>query len=182
MALVLSHMRETLSNLTPKSLMVCTIQRICEQQLHTQPRWWTVQQKTTFEKTNKREMIQENEKSQKCSFGQSHNPQNQHRKSQQDQAKMTQNTNPKLKSVFEIPENLLNCHPMRRVWGSLKACTQHHSELNVRPCRCEVQKGADHAPVLSLVHSLVIFIWTKRHNGAHRSRHGLELCHVELLH
>jgi hypothetical protein len=35
MALVLSHMRETLSNLTPKSFMVCTIQRICEQQLTT---------------------------------------------------------------------------------------------------------------------------------------------------
>jgi hypothetical protein len=33
MALVLSHMRGTLSNLTPKSLMVCTIQRIYEQQL-----------------------------------------------------------------------------------------------------------------------------------------------------
>jgi hypothetical protein len=33
MALVLSHMKGTLSNLTPKSLMVCTIQRICEQQL-----------------------------------------------------------------------------------------------------------------------------------------------------
>jgi hypothetical protein len=33
MALVLSYMRETLSNLTPKSLIVCTIQRICEQQL-----------------------------------------------------------------------------------------------------------------------------------------------------
>jgi hypothetical protein len=33
MALVLSHMRGTLSNLTPKSLMVCIIQRICEQQL-----------------------------------------------------------------------------------------------------------------------------------------------------
>jgi hypothetical protein len=33
MALVLSHMRGTLSNLTPNSLMVCTIQRICEQQL-----------------------------------------------------------------------------------------------------------------------------------------------------
>jgi hypothetical protein len=33
MALVLSYVRGTLSNLTPKSLMVCTIQRICEQQL-----------------------------------------------------------------------------------------------------------------------------------------------------
>jgi hypothetical protein len=33
MALVLSHMRETLSNLTPKSHMVCTIQRIYEKQI-----------------------------------------------------------------------------------------------------------------------------------------------------
>jgi hypothetical protein len=33
MALVLSHIRETLSNLTPKSLMVCTIHEIWEQQL-----------------------------------------------------------------------------------------------------------------------------------------------------
>jgi hypothetical protein len=33
MALVLSQIRETLSNLTPKSLMVCTIYEIWEQQL-----------------------------------------------------------------------------------------------------------------------------------------------------
>jgi hypothetical protein len=33
MAVVLSHMRETLSKFTPKSLTVCTIQRIYEQQL-----------------------------------------------------------------------------------------------------------------------------------------------------
>jgi hypothetical protein len=31
--LVLSYKTGTLSNLTPKSLIVCTIQRICEQQL-----------------------------------------------------------------------------------------------------------------------------------------------------
>jgi hypothetical protein len=31
--------------------------------------------------------------------------------------------------------------------------------LNIQPCRCKVQEGADHAPVLSLVHSLTIFIW-----------------------
>jgi hypothetical protein len=92
MALVLSHMRGTLSNLTPKSLMVYTIQTICEQQLHTRPRWWTVQLKTIFEKISKREKIQENEKSQKCSFGQSHNPQNQHQKNQQDPAMKKQNT------------------------------------------------------------------------------------------
>jgi hypothetical protein len=37
--------------------------------------------------------------------------------------------NPKLRSVFEIPKNSLNCHPMRRAWGSLKAHTQPHGEL-----------------------------------------------------
>jgi hypothetical protein len=71
---------------------------------------------------------------------------------------------------------------MRRAWGSLKARTQPHGELNVRLCRCEVQKGVDHAPVLCLVHSLAIFIWTKRRSRAHQSRHGLQLRHVELLH
>jgi hypothetical protein len=90
--------------------------------------------------------------------------------------------NPKLRSVFEIPKNPLNCHPMQRAWGSLKARTQPHGELNAWLCRCEVQEGADHASVLSLVHSVAIFIWTKRGSGAHRSKHWLELCHVELLH
>jgi hypothetical protein len=37
------------------------------------------------------EKIQENGKYQKCSFGQSHAPQNQHQKTQQDQAKKKQN-------------------------------------------------------------------------------------------
>jgi hypothetical protein len=69
--------------------------------------------------------------------------------------------NPKLRSVFEILENSLNYHSMRRVWENLKARTQPHGELNVRPYCCEVQNGVDHAPVLSLVHNLTIFIWTK---------------------
>jgi hypothetical protein len=57
MALMLSHMRETLSKITPKSLMVCTIHRISEQQLHTQPLWWIEQLKIVFEKTSKQEKI-----------------------------------------------------------------------------------------------------------------------------
>jgi hypothetical protein len=84
MTLVLSHMRGTPSKITLKSLMVCTIHRICEQQLevaNTQPLWWIEQLKIVFEKTSKQETIQENDKYQMCSFGQSHNPQNQHRKS-----------------------------------------------------------------------------------------------------
>jgi hypothetical protein len=72
MELVLSHIRGTLSNLTSKSLMVCTIYRIWEQQLHTQPLWWIGQLKIVFEKTSKQDKIQENDKYQKCSFDQSH--------------------------------------------------------------------------------------------------------------
>jgi hypothetical protein len=42
--------------------------------LHTWPLWWTVQQKTAYKLTNIQEKIRENEKYQKCSFGQSHTP------------------------------------------------------------------------------------------------------------
>jgi hypothetical protein len=49
------------------------------------------QLKIVFKKTNKQEKIQENDMYQKCFFGQSHNLQNQLRKSQQDQAKKKQN-------------------------------------------------------------------------------------------
>jgi hypothetical protein len=53
-------MRGTLSKITPKSLMVCTIHRIWEQQLHTQSLWWIEQLKIIFEKTSKQERIREN--------------------------------------------------------------------------------------------------------------------------
>jgi hypothetical protein len=36
----------------------------------------------------------------------------------------------------------------------MKARTKENGELNVRPCRREVQEGANHAPVLSLVDSV----------------------------
>jgi hypothetical protein len=49
---------------------------IWEQQLHTQPLWWIVQLKIVFEKTNKQEKIKENDKSHKCFYDQSDNPQN----------------------------------------------------------------------------------------------------------
>jgi hypothetical protein len=45
------------------------------------------QLKIIFEMISKWEKIQENDKSQKCSFGQSHNPRNQYRKNQQDPLK-----------------------------------------------------------------------------------------------
>jgi hypothetical protein len=90
--------------------------------------------------------------------------------------------NSKLECVFEIPKNPLNGRPMQRVWGSLKARTQTHNELNVWSCRREVQEGANHSPILPLVNSLTIFIWTKRRSSANQSRDGLELRHIELLH
>jgi hypothetical protein len=80
------------------------------------------------------------------------------RKANKIQRRRSRISNLKLRSVFEISEISLNYRLMQRVWGSLKACTQPHSELNVRLCHCEVQEGADHALILSLVHSLAIFI------------------------
>jgi hypothetical protein len=65
--------------------------RIWEQQLHTQPPWWIEQLKIISEKTSKQERIRENDKYQKCSFGQYHFQQNQHSKSQQDLVKKNQN-------------------------------------------------------------------------------------------
>jgi hypothetical protein len=50
-----------------------------------------MQLKTVSEKTSKQEKIQENDKCQKCSFGQSDNPQNQHWKNQQDPVMKKQN-------------------------------------------------------------------------------------------
>jgi hypothetical protein len=63
MTLVFSHMRKTLSKITPKSIMVCTIHRIWEQQLAA-----AIYSVSVFEKTSKQKKIQENDKCQKCSF------------------------------------------------------------------------------------------------------------------
>jgi hypothetical protein len=82
---VVAHER-TLSKITLKSLMVCTIHRIWKQQLHTQPLWW-IEQLKIFSRRLANKRRYEKMACTKCSFGQSHNPQNQHRKSQQDQAK-----------------------------------------------------------------------------------------------
>jgi hypothetical protein len=66
--------------------------------------------------------------------------------------------NLKLRSVFEVPEDLLNCRLMWRAWGSLKACTKAHGELNVWSCHHEIPEGADHAHVLSLVNGLTVLV------------------------
>jgi hypothetical protein len=49
---------------------------------------------------------------QKCSFGQSHNPQNQHKKANKIKQRRSRIPNPKFECAFEIPEDLLNYCPM----------------------------------------------------------------------
>jgi hypothetical protein len=80
------------------------------------------------------------------------------RKTNKIQPRRSRISNQKLECVFEISKDPLNCRPMRRVWGSLKACTKTHGELNARSCHREVQEGADNALVLPLLNSLAIFI------------------------
>jgi hypothetical protein len=67
-----------------------------------------VQQKIACELTNIQENVQENDKYQKCSFGQSHTLQNQHKKPNKIKRRKSRISNPKLRSVFEVPEDLLN--------------------------------------------------------------------------
>jgi hypothetical protein len=161
MALVLLHMRRTLSNLTPKSLMVCTIQRICEQQLATATYSASVVDCATEDCFREDQQMREDPRKwqvPKVLFRSI--PQSAKSASE----KLTRSSEEE--AEYQIPNSGVCLR-------YLKARAQPHDELNVWPCRCEVQEGADHALVLSLVHSLFIFIFisTKRGHGAYRSRH-----------
>jgi hypothetical protein len=182
MALVLSHMRGTLLKITLKSRMVWQsigfgsssyIHSLCGGLSNWRLLSRTLANKRRSEKmTSTKSALSVNptpckisiEKTNKIKWSRSKIP------------------NPKLRSVFEVSEDSLNCHSMWKAWGSLKACTKIHVELNVRPYCREVQDEANHAPVLPLVHSPTVFIWIEQCCRAHRSWHGLELIHVELLH
>jgi hypothetical protein len=67
--------------------------------------------------------------------------------------------------------------PRRR----LKTSTQTHRKLDVRPRRRQVQEGADHAPVLLLVHGLFVLVCVERCSRTHLCRQGLWVIHFELL-
>jgi hypothetical protein len=73
-------------------------------------------------------------------------------------------------SVSKIPEDpldgLLMWCPQRR----LKTSAQTHRKLDVRPRRCEVQEGADHATVLLLVHRLSVLIHVQHCSHTHQCR------------
>jgi hypothetical protein len=158
MALVLSHMRKTLSNLTPKSLTVCTIQRIIEQQLAAATYSASVvdcaNERRSKKMTSHISALSINPTTHKISI----------KKANKIKGRRDRISNLKLSSVFKIPENSLDCRPMRRVWGTLKARTQPHGELNVRLCRCEVQKRVDHACDI-LAQGLIGLIEYSYHQG-----------------
>jgi hypothetical protein len=103
------------------------------------------------------------------------------RKTNKIQQRRSRISNPKLKSLFEIHEDSMNCLTMQSVWGSLKAYTQAHSELDIRPCRREVQEEANHAHVLPLIDRLTIFIGIQCCRRTHWSCHWLSISLDKLL-
>jgi hypothetical protein len=58
---------------------------------------------------------------------------------------------------------------------------QTHRKLDVRPRRRQVQEGADHAPVLLLVHGLSVLIHVERCSHTHPCQQGLRVIHLERL-
>jgi hypothetical protein len=51
----------------------------------------------------------------------------------------------------------------------------------VRPRCRQVQEGANHAPILLLVHKLIVLIIIQIHRGGHGHQKRLGLAHVKLL-
>jgi hypothetical protein len=85
-------------------------------------------------------------------------------------------------SVTQIPENALDCLPMRSPWRRLKMSAQTYRELDVWPHRRQVEEWPDHAPVLLLVHMFAFLICMKSCSCTHTRRHGLGVLHLELPH
>jgi hypothetical protein len=78
--------------------------------------------------------------------------------------------NPKLRSVFEIPENSLNYRSMWRAWGSLKVRAQPHDKLNVRRVAVRYRREA-----IMLMYSL----WSTALPSSSRSSEIVELIRVD---
>jgi hypothetical protein len=87
----------------------------------------------------------------------------------------------KLRSEKHVPHNLLHSLSVRCEWECLETSVQTHCDVYVRPRRSQVQERANHAPLLLLVHGLVVLIGIKRRRGEHRRQKRLILTHVELF-
>ena len=82
---------------------------------------------------------------------------------------------------MKVPHNPLHRLAMGSPRRRLKTSAQTHCKVYVRPRRRQVQEGADHAPVLLLVHRISVLVRIQRRSGRHGSRQRLGICHVELL-
>ena len=69
---------------------------------------------------------------------------------------------------------------MGGVRRSLISRAEADAELNVWPSHRQVQEGADHAPVLLLVHRIAVQVLIKRRQSVDRSRLRRQVTHVEL--
>ena len=58
---------------------------------------------------------------------------------------------------------------------------QTHNKLNVWPRHRQVEKGADHAPVLLLIHGFSVLVRIQDCRGTHRCRQQFGVVHAKLL-
>ena len=95
---------------------------------------------------------------------------NRHKKAYQNQRRIRRIPKTKFRGEFQIPEDVFHHLPVGGSRRSLVLRTKADAELNVRPRRRQVQEGADHDPVLLLVHHLAVQVLIKRRRSADRSR------------
>ena len=82
---------------------------------------------------------------------------------------------------MQVPHNSFHNLSMRCAWESIEARAQTHYKVYIQPHHNQVQEGGNHAPVLLLVHGLVVLISIKHCRSGHGRRKRLCLAHVDLL-
>ena len=82
-------------------------------------------------------------------------------------------------SELQVPEDAFHHLLVGGARRSLIPRTEADTELNVWPRRRQVQEGADHAPVLLLVHRLAVQVRIKCRRCADRSRLRRQVTHVD---
>jgi hypothetical protein len=178
MALVLSHMKGTWEHSSPKSLNVYVIQSNCEQQLAAKTYsasvvdWATVDCLRRSQKlisTRSRFPIN----STPCKVG------IRKTKKRKERGRWVPKT--ELRSVSKIPEDPLDGLLMWSPRWCLNIGAQKHRKLDVQHHYRQVQEGADHAPVLLLVHRRFVLVRVERCSRTHQCQQGLWVIHIELL-
>ena len=88
---------------------------------------------------------------------------------------------PKFSGVFEVPKDPLDGLALWSPQGRLEPGVESHCEMDLQSHRREVEEGANHAPVLALVHLLSILVRVQSIRHCHRCRHWFSISHVKLL-